>query len=454
MKTPTEPRRSPSPSIRVWVLAFLGTCLLANHAVAAEGKRQLPDYDGRKKPTTLVDIALWVPRVILFPAYLVSEYVLRRPLGYAITEAERAELPRALYDIFAFGPEHKAGIVPVAFIDFGFNPSVGLYGFWDDAGFRGHDLRLSGSTWGKDWLSGTITERFRISTDRSLTLTATAVRRPDYAYYGLGPSTRESELSRYGSDQVDARAVLRSYYWGASSVESVLGYRGARFRPGNYYDEPSVTGLVTQGVFPTPPGFDAGYRALFSRLSLSFDTRDRSGGTESGVRVEVESEQGFDMAAAQAAGWLRYGGSIGGFLDIDGHSRVIGMSFTALAVDPLASQPVPFNELISLGGSAMMPGFRAGRLHGESGLVGTLRYAWPIWMWLDGSLQASIGNVFGAQWQGASLARSRLSTAVGVESNSSRDNILQILVGFGTETFESGANVNSIRVVAGARHGY
>src|SRR5687767_9995656 len=65
----------------------------------APQKRKPPDYDGRggpKEPPSRK--LLWVPRVLLFPAYVVSEYVVRRPLGLAIASAERAGLPAALYD--------------------------------------------------------------------------------------------------------------------------------------------------------------------------------------------------------------------------------------------------------------------------------------------------------------------------------------------------------------------
>lgn len=161
----------------------LAAALMAPRAHAEEQKkRPLPDYDGRGgAPQTPGQKALWIPRILLSPLYLVSEYVIRRPLGAAITAAEKAELPAALYDFFAFGPDHKAGIVPFAFLEFGFKPSVGLYAFWDDAGFKGHQLRLRGSTWGSSWLSGTATERFVFGERSDLTLNATATRRPDYA---------------------------------------------------------------------------------------------------------------------------------------------------------------------------------------------------------------------------------------------------------------------------------
>ncbi|HYP90115.1 MAG TPA: hypothetical protein VEQ59_18220, partial [Polyangiaceae bacterium] len=70
--------------------ALLGACFALGAATArAEEpppKRAKPDYDGRGgTPQPPARKALWVPRVLLFPAYVVSEYLVRRPLAAAIT---------------------------------------------------------------------------------------------------------------------------------------------------------------------------------------------------------------------------------------------------------------------------------------------------------------------------------------------------------------------------------
>ncbi|HEY3252887.1 MAG TPA: hypothetical protein VGJ91_03030, partial [Polyangiaceae bacterium] len=174
------------------LLALL-TVLVARPARADE-KRKVPDYDGRgPEPTTPGDVALWGPRIVLLPLYLVSEYVVRRPLGWAIAGAERAGVPAALYDFFAFGPNHQAGFFPTAYFDFGFRASVGLYTFWNNAFVPGHDLVLRGSYGGKDWLTATFSERFRFGPNRtsSFLLEAQGLRRPDLTYFGLGPDTRQ-----------------------------------------------------------------------------------------------------------------------------------------------------------------------------------------------------------------------------------------------------------------------
>jgi hypothetical protein len=422
------------------------------HATEAGEKRPLPDY-GRPSPETPGRTLLWIPRIVLFPAYVVTEYVIRRPLGFVITAAEKAQVPAALYSFFAFGPDHKAGIVPIAFIDFGFEPSVGLYAFWDDAGFDGHDLRLRGSTWGSDWLSGTVTERFHVSDRLDLTLTGTAIRRPDYAFYGIGPETLDENVARYGADTVDARMATR-YRFGASHLEVQSGYRSAFFRPGNYASDPSVDERVLAGTFAEPPGYANGYRAGVSGAHVVLDTRADDDALGSGLRLELEGEHGADFETTPAAGWLRYGGTVGGLLDLTEHRRVVSLSVSALFADPLGSRPVPFTELVTLGGPNLMPGFRAGRLYDQSAFVTTLRYSWPIWIWMNGSLQAAVGNVFGERLAGVDVERMRFSGALGIESSGSRDSIFQALVGFGTETFESGAAVDSIRLTLGARSGF
>jgi hypothetical protein len=432
-------------------------CLLAclfeiDTARAAEPERRpLPDYDGRgPRPSTPAQKALWIPRVLLSPVYFVSEYVVRRPLGAAVTAAERAKLPKALYDFFAFGPDHKAGIVPIGFIDFGFQPSVGLYAFWDDAGFKNHDLRLHGTTWGSDWLSATATERFRFAERLDLTLTGTATRRPDYAFYGLGPDTRESDQMRYSSDSIDAHMATTLAVWDSSALETAAGYRGRSFGHSNFESDPSVDDAQRGRE---PPGFVDGYRMPYARTRFVLDSRPRVG-PETGVRLELSAEEGADLKNTPTGGFLRYGGTLGGFADLNDSGRVLSLAVSLLLADPLGARPVPFTELVTLGGPALMPGFRPGRLYDRSAAVAVLRYSWPIWVWLDGSLQVAMGNVFGEHLSGFSASRSRLSSALGIESRGSRDSVFQALVGFGSETFESGGRIDSLRITVGARNGF
>jgi hypothetical protein len=203
----------PLGTLAAW-LHVLALLLVAAPALAAE-KRKLPDYDGRgKEPVTAGDVLLWVPRILLAPPYLVSEYVIRRPLGAAIAGAERAGWPGALYDFFAFGPDHKAGFAPTAFVDFGFRPSVGLFFFWDDVLARGNDMRLQVGYGGEDWLAASFTDRIHYACDPAdvITIGGSALRRPDYAFYGIGMDSGSSR-ARYGSDRFEGRVSVDKRWW-------------------------------------------------------------------------------------------------------------------------------------------------------------------------------------------------------------------------------------------------
>ena len=96
-----------------------------------------------------------------------------------------------------------------------------------------------------------------------------------------------------------------------------------------------------------------------------------------------------------------------------------------------------------------MQGFYPGRMVGRSGAVGTLRYSWPIGPWVSGSLQAAVGNVFGDHLDGFDTKLLRFSGAFGLQTDSSPDSNFDVVIGFGTETFEHGAQIDSIRVALG-----
>jgi hypothetical protein len=440
--------------LRVVLTAF-ALVLAPGFARAADPpKRELPDYEGRPpRPARPSEALLWVPRVVLSPVYFTTEYLIRRPVGAILRDAERANVPAALYDFFAFGPQHKAGVAPIAFVDFGFSPSVGVYAFWDDAFVHGDDLRAHFSGWTSDWLAGSFVQRTRFHHKDSLTLKFAAMRRPDQVFFGTGSRTLQASQSRYGEDRIAASATADFALWRASKVQVAAGVRRSSFYDGHYGGDPGIVEQAAREVFPLPDGFARGYTAEYNRVLVALDSRRPFPADGSGVRLEAEAQQGSDVSHAAGAGWLRYSGAVGAFLDLDDHRRVVSLSLITIFSDPFGSRPVPFTELVSLGGDEPMPGFDPGRLVDRSAAVGTLRYRWPIGPWLDGSLQAAVGNVFGAHLDGFDTRLLRFSGALGLETDSSPDSNFQLLVGFGTETFDHGAQADSARLVLGISRG-
>jgi hypothetical protein len=434
---------------------FLSLASLERPALAAAPeKREAPDYAGRPDaPASAGDVALWVPRILFFPLYVVSEYVLRRPIGAFLVTAEKKNWPASLYNFFAFGPDHKAGFAPLVLADFGFNPSVGLYAFWDDAGFKGNDLSIHGATWGEDWIAGSVTERIKLKGKRVLTLMVSGVRRPDHVFYGLGPNSLQSDESRYGEDLVDGHVTLGVPMGRFLRLDGGLGLKSVSIYHGHYDSDPSVEVAAAAHTFALPYGFGRGYTEEYNQLRLSLDSRLHAPGG-SGARVELEGEQGSDVKFTPESGWVKYAATAGVFYDVGDHGRVLELVGSALFADPLGSAPIPFTELVALGGNGLMRGFYPGRLIDRSAAVATFRYRWPIAIWLDGSINASVGNVFGEHLRDFDPGLLRFSGTLGISSRNSADGSIEALVGFGTETFDHGGQIDSIRVVVGTNRGF
>jgi hypothetical protein len=419
----------------------------------AEGltpERELPNYDGRaKKATTVGDVAIWVPRVVLFPAYLVSEYVIRKPIGWLITTAERSRWPLAVFDFFVTA-DRKAGIVPTAFIDFGFKPSVGFYGFVDDFIVRRNDLRVHFGTWGPDYLNVGIVDRVRLAGGATVGFGGSFHRRPDAAFYGLGPSSSQDAKSRYTNRIIDAGVEYKIPVGALSYFRARTGFRAADFDTDGCCS-PTLADRIAEGTLAVPPGF-AGYRIGYESLLLALDSRSHRPAPETGVRLELAAEDA-QQPGGERRNWIRWGAIAGAYLDL-GRARTVALKTHLRFADPLRGGDIPFNEQVVLGGPHAMRGFGIGRLVDRSGIVVELEYRWPVWIWLDGTMHAALGNVFGAHLDGFETKLLRLSSGIGLRTNGSPDHAFEILTGFGTDTIADGMRVTSFRFVVGGTRGF
>lgn len=419
-------------------------------------RRAMPDYDGRAEPgPTGEEIALWIPRILFFPVHVVFEYVLRQPIGWLMTTAEREQWTVLLTDFFTWN-DRKAGLVPTAFFDFGFQPSGGLYFWWNDLGAPGNHLRATVGFGGVDWLRATVSDRVQTSRETELAFTVDGWRRPDYVFDGFGWDADIDQRSRYFHSYVDGNVAFRFRPWRESEISFAAGVRWNDFEAGGYgfaSDDPPLSSAVMQGWYEIPPGFD-GYTAYQQRLRIVIDSREERPAPGHGVRIEAFTDQGFDLEEPIDRRWIRYGGLLGGFLDV-GENRVLGLWGLVRFADPLGSAPVPFVEQVRLGGEPLlMSGFLRGALLGRSAAVATLEYRYPIWVFLDGSLHFSVGNVFDEHFSDFDFERLRMSFGIGFRSIGDRDQSFNVLLAFGSSPFVDGADIESIRIVIGSQQGF
>jgi hypothetical protein len=442
-----------------------------------EQQRVAPDYDGRADPPpTASEVALWVPRVVLYPVYWVTEYVIRRPLGAAVSAAEQNDLQALALDVFTFGTEQNVGIVPTALIDFGFRPSVGLYYFYNDFIVDENDLRAQAAWGGSDWVSARITDRVYPGKDQELGTRALFSKRPDWIFHGLGPRSREASLGRFSATSFVFELFHEARLWRESALGASAGVRSVRFDESRHCcEDVSVATQLARGVYPAPPGLEAGYDVAKVSANVALDTRplrqiqehidgsDFTSPAGGGLRLAARGTyaQGlnervaFEGDAPQRYQWVSYGASLGGFVDMTDLQRVVGLSLAADFADPVgAATQIPFVEQVSLGGDRPMRGFLEGRLVDRSSLAARFEYRWPVWVWLDGTIQYDVGNVFGEHLRDFSFEDLRSSFAIGMRGNGSHDHTFELLLAIGTQTFAQGHSVDNVRFVLGASNGF
>jgi hypothetical protein len=408
----------------------------------------------------------------LAPLYLVSEYVVRRPLGWLVTTAEREHWPAILVDFFTFGPERQAGIIPTGLIDFRLRPSVGLYFFWNDAFVDGNDIRVRAATGGTDWWRLKVFDRYRLTLEQQVHVRGELSIRPDHIFNGFEPGS-VAEEHRFRMDQLEAGIGYAADLWRSSGVETFVGIRDVTIDPNTgCCADPTLAEGIAAMRFLTPPGL-AGYTVLEERVSGRLDTRPErmlaapQPGTDwlsppgTGAKLELRASHASGLEEREIlpgdierVQWIGYGGTIGFFFDPTGLQRVLGLELIADFADPLGDAEVPFTEQVSVGGDGPMRGFLEGRLLNRSAAVALFTYTWPVWVWLDGVIHYAVGNVFGEHLENFELDLLRSSFGIGLRGADKRDHAFELLVAGGTETFRDGGGLQEFRFVFGATSGF
>lgn len=435
----------------------------AQPALAEGHDRPRPSY--AEAPPGPGDALLWVPRVALFPAYVVSEYVLRWPLVHAGAYAEEHRWPEHVVDFFTLGANGQAALWPVFFFDLGFRPRFGLYFSWDGAGSDANAVRAHAQTAGLDGFRVSVSDRYRLGHDESVELVALVAQQPDRAFWGFGPRSASGAL-RYAEARELVMAHVGASGWRSSELAAGLILERQRFDTASQaLGGPSLEDAVASGRLAALPAGSAGFTMLEPELRVALDTRrprlahdpsdrDFVSPPGTGIRLAGHVRHAFAVDASRdastAASWVDYGGVAAAYVDLTGTQRTLGLSLGADLVHPTSGGgAVPFTAQPALGGLEPMPGLRSRRLVGPSALAARIEYRWPIWVTLDGTADAALGNVFGPELSGFRPGLLRSSYAIGLRSIASQDTSFELLVGIGTRPLDEGASIEETRFVIG-----
>jgi hypothetical protein len=383
------------------------------------------------------------------PAYVVTEYVIRRPIGALVSYLDRGgHITRF------FASSNPVGAFPTFLVDFGLRPSVGLYAFADPLVHRANRFRISAAYGGPDWFTIGAKDRILLEPDggASLVLRGGLAHRPDFPFYGIGPDARQQDETFYTAERLEVVGSLSIQRRHASYEAALHVWRDQR--------SGSRFGRSTDRVFDTSAIADFEGGTLYEQsLVLAFDSRPYGEqfvlSAGSGVRLDVRGGLAFGLDETSAERYVRYGAELSLFWDVTRTRRVIGMNLQLDEVDGLGGAPVPLSYMLVMGGRESMPGFFFGRFVGESTACATLDYRWPVASFIDAELFAGVGNAFGRRFDGLSPEAMVGDAGIAIRTNTSRDLSFDVLFAVGTRSFARGPlAVDTVRFTLGTNRGF
>ena len=429
----------------VTVILLLVTCPLGAQEAPPPDPSRGESYDGRPHAPGLADDLLAVPRILLAPVRLIVKG-LAVPVHHLLDWDEINHVHEKIFAALTTR-DGLIGVRPSFQYSISFAPVVGLRFFDQKLLGHGTDFEVTAMTGGLDIFYGEVSAR-PTPPDRAIEVTvkATYNKRDDQVFTGIGyasdDQTTQTRPSRYAVDAVDAGGTLTWIARPGIFVDVATGFGVRRFGNGRSIigdppiDEVYCVRNLAQMCIPGTvddvrvPGFDRGTQFFRAGTNLRVDSRDNYYRPSAGALLEVGADWshgiGFDQSdyvrAHAAASWV---------FDLWQRSRTLVVRVEAWDLEPIGYAPVPFSELIVLGGPDTFRGFRPGRFRNYSSVFTGVEYRWPIWMWMDATAFAEYGGVFGRRFDGFGFDRMKPDVGAGVRLRSSDTFFARAQVAYG-----------------------
>jgi outer membrane protein assembly factor BamA len=412
----------------------------------ARGER----LDGRHgTDLTGTDVALAVPRLVLMPPRLVIGLLGR--LGGLLVKLD--DDFRMLYKIrhLVTSEDGLVGLRPILDYATGFYPIGGFALFDDRTAGRGSHMEIDLAAGLPRLLRVDTAFRPALKRRYQLDLGIHYTRRDDLVFRGVGLAStggfkpNHTPNARYGVDAVDAGAQLRVAVSRHALVRVGESWSWRRYSDGRDVlgDADPITELYCN---PGPgadcalrhvdvgqvPGYYTGANFFATDAELVVDTRAALDAPQDGARLELGLRYAHGVGAVQPS-WIHARASLTGAVSLRGPTRALLFRLQAHLLESFGQDPVPFTELVTLGGVDDLRGFPLGRFRDYTSVLATIEYRYRVWLFMDVALFTDLGGTFGRRF--AEIAFDRLVPDLGaaVLLHTRRKFIvrLQLAYGFG-----------------------
>jgi hypothetical protein len=439
--------------MRTLLLVVLSWSLVAH---AAEPAPTPPDvlhgerYDGLPQRRSTKKYWLAVPRALLAVPRLTLKGIgaVAKP---AMELSERYHIPERVNAVIT-SQDGLIGVRPIVNYEQGFEPSFGALYF--NRRLPHHaEATVSSAIGGPELLLEDVRAAVPLAQKIKLEAHVDYQRRNDELFTGIGMKSG-LPFARYAFDAVDASVAVTFTPIKRLRAELATSAGLRRFGDGVLYDGDapiaevycarSVDGRCARARVDETlvPGFNRGTQFLRQSAAIHVDSRknELSSGLLLDAGLQYTHGLGFDRSS-----YIRMRGRIGESFEIYHHRTL----YVGIAVEDevaFGATPIPFSELVQLGGIDDLRGFRRGRFRDASSVLATAEYRWPIWMWMDGCLFVDYGGVFGPQLAGLDLKALRPDIGFGVRVHSSDKLMMRLQVAYG---FGDGGGGGIRLVIAG-----
>lgn len=411
--------------------------------VKAEDARGLvEDPDG----VTGADVALFVPRLVLFPLRLVMLGV-GWPLEQGIRAAEEHHVPEHVIDLL-YNDERTAAILPIVTLFSGQGVSAGATIFHDD--LFGNDERISlsaqfGGRYVQSWNGSFVAERFA-GTPLWLEAQMRYELEPDLYFEGVGNRPEApieavgldpyaaSHESRFRQERLLARMRAGTVFgdgWLKLGVSGIYNHRRyATSEDGVLPLDDSDRSITSVYDTSRLVGFDDGTDLIEVTGDLILDLRDKTRRAPTGLYLEA-----FGGGVPPQSGYqfVHWGVEAAGFIELFAETRVLVLRAAMEAVEGELDE-IPFGELPRLGGGYRLRGHQLDSLRGAKSMLGTIEYRWPVHQHVAGVAFGDLGRVgndYDALFGGAGSGPWEFGVGGGIALTGERGDWLRLDVSYG-----------------------
>jgi outer membrane protein assembly factor BamA len=389
--------------------------------------------DGRQPKKRVADDLLVVPRLLLTPPRLLWKG-LSYPIQAMANGEERHHFSQKLY-LLVTSWDGTIGIRPEISYQLSFTPFFGATFFHNKllGPGTGFDVTFMLGASSDNYYARVRMRPFAFRHATQLHLLTQFNERDDQLFTGIGMDHTRGP-SRYRLTAFDIDAQVRAQVRPEVRLQAGAQFGFRRF--GNSSDpsgDPAIldvycvraeNGLCTHRIDNAlVPGFTG---TQFLRVDTGFrvDTRDSSFRPTSGAVAELQVD--YSHGLDDPSSYFRLSASAMGVIDLWKRSHILLLRAWGMGVFPINDEPVPFTELVVLGGPDDLRGVRWGLYRDYTGMLFTAEYRWPIWMWMDASLFTDFGGVFGRHWNDFELEKLKPDVGAGIRIRTSTSFLLRL----------------------------